>query len=141
MTVLASLNVQAQQGLGFNNSPRFPQPEMHIWLWNLVRPDASDIIPEACQENFPGFDVARSDEEVLELIRNTLVTVWHAAGTCGMGRREDSMAVVDGTARVSRTQGLRVVNASSFALLPLGRPMSTMYALAEKIAEGILEES
>jgi choline dehydrogenase len=92
-------------------------------------------------EAFPGLDIASSDTEILEVIRNTLATIWHAAGTCAMGKRDDPMAVVDSEARVIGTQGLRVVDASAFALLPPGHPMSTVYALAEKIAEGILNES
>lgn len=92
-------------------------------------------------EAFPGLDVANTDEEILEVIRNTLATIWHAAGTCGMGKRADPMAVVDSQARVIGTRGLRVVDASSFALLPPGHPQSTVYALAEKIAQQIIDES
>lgn len=47
------------------------------------------------------------------------------------------MAVVDSKARVFGTKGLRVVDASAFAILPPGHPQSTVYALAEKIAAGI----
>jgi choline dehydrogenase len=49
------------------------------------------------------------------------------------------MAVVDKDARVVGVEGLRVVDTSSFALLPPGHPQSTVYALAEKIAAQILE--
>lgn len=50
------------------------------------------------------------------------------------------MAVVDAQARVIGVSGLRVVDASAFALLPPGHPQSTVYMLAEKIAEEILRE-
>ena len=55
-----------------------------------------------------------------------------------MGRVEDVNAVVDSKARVIGVQNLRVVDASSFPILPPGHPQSTVYALAEKIAEDIL---
>lgn len=43
-----------------------------------------------------------------------------------MGQVSDPMAVVDSKARVIGVQGLRVVDASSFALLPPGHPESTV---------------
>ncbi|EMR85826.1 hypothetical protein ACHAPC_007602 [Botrytis cinerea] len=88
------------------------------------------------QEYFPGPSVS-SDAQILETIQKTLHTVWHAACTCKMGIQSDPMAVVDSKARVFGTKGLRVVDASAFAILPPGHPQSTVYALAEKIAAGI----
>lgn len=87
-------------------------------------------------EYFPGPEI-ETDEQILDLIREALTPVSHASCTCKMGRREDSMAVVDNKARVFGTQGLRVVDASSLALLPPGHPMATIYAFAEKIADDI----
>jgi len=84
-------------------------------------------------EYFPGLD-KNSDEEILAVVRESLMTVWHAAGTCKMGKAGDTTAVVDNLARVFGIQGLRVVDASAFPLLPPGHPQSTVYALAEKIA-------
>ncbi|TEY47566.1 hypothetical protein BOTCAL_0304g00010 [Botryotinia calthae] len=88
------------------------------------------------KEYFPGPSVS-SDAQILETIQKTLHTVWHAACTCKMGIQSDPMAVVDSKARVFGTKGLRVVDASAFAILPPGHPQSTVYALAEKIAAGI----
>lgn len=99
------------------------------------------LLVEPGTEAWPGLDVGRTDEEILELVRNTLSPVWHAAGTCGMGRPTDPMAVVDSKARVFGTRGLRVVDASSFPLLPPGHPQATIYMLAEKIAQVIIDES
>ncbi|KAI4753810.1 alcohol oxidase [Aureobasidium sp. EXF-12344] len=84
-------------------------------------------------EVVPGEAVV-TDAEILEYIRNNLFMNWHAAATCKMGRTNDSMAVVDSKARVIGVQNLRVVDASAFALLPPGHPISTVYALAEKIS-------
>ncbi|QDS74529.1 hypothetical protein FKW77_007519 [Venturia effusa] len=90
-------------------------------------------------EYYPGPSV-RTDEQILNHIRKTLQTVWHAACTCRMGKDGDPKAVVDSKARVFGVKGLRVVDASSFAFLPPGHPQSTIYALAEKISVDILRD-
>ncbi|RAL09381.1 GMC family oxidoreductase [Aspergillus homomorphus CBS 101889] len=90
-------------------------------------------------EYYPGANVT-TDEQILDAIRNSVITVWHAACTCKMGLREDPMAVVDSEARVFGVQGLRVVDASAFPLLPPGHPTSTVYMLAEKISAAILAQ-
>lgn len=56
-----------------------------------------------------------------------------------MGKKDDPQAVVDSNARVYGVKGLRVVDASAFPLLPPGHPQSTVYALAEKIADDIIK--
>ncbi|KFY40716.1 hypothetical protein V494_03346 [Pseudogymnoascus sp. VKM F-4513 (FW-928)] len=81
-----------------------------------------------------------TDAQLLAEVREGFNTVWHAACTCKMGKKEDKMAVVDGKARVFGVKGLRVVDASSFALLPPGHPVSAIYALAEKIADDIKKD-
>jgi choline dehydrogenase len=43
-----------------------------------------------------------------------------------MGKRDDPSAVVDSRARVFGVTNLRVVDASAFAILPPGHPMSTI---------------
>ncbi|KAI4601521.1 hypothetical protein KJ359_011651 [Pestalotiopsis sp. 9143b] len=87
-------------------------------------------------EYYPGPGV-ETDEQILEQIRQSLVPVFHASTTCRMGKIDDPDAVVDSKAKVIGVKGLRVVDASSFALLPPGHPQSTVYALAEKIADDI----
>ncbi|KAG9253032.1 uncharacterized protein F5Z01DRAFT_624520 [Emericellopsis atlantica] len=91
------------------------------------------------KEDYPGLE-NQTDEEILNVVRSSLMTVWHAACTCKMGKEEDSMAVIDSKARVFGVEGLRVVDASAFPLLPPGHPSSTIYALAEKIADAIINE-
>ncbi|OLN91628.1 Versicolorin B synthase 3 [Colletotrichum chlorophyti] len=89
------------------------------------------------KEYFPGPRV-ETDEQILQNIRDTVMTIWHASCTCRMGKTDDPMAVVDKNAKVIGVSGLRVVDASSFALLPPGHPQSTVYVLAEKISAQIL---
>ena len=76
-------------------------------------------------EYYPGKGVA-TDEEIEDQIRNNFNTIWHATSTCAMGSINDTKAVVDTKARVIGVTGLRVVDASTFPLLPPGHPMSTV---------------
>ena len=87
-------------------------------------------------EYLPGPNVT-TDEQIVEYMRESAFTLYHASATCKMGRSNDTMAVVDSKARVYGVQGLRVVDASAFPFLPPGHPQATVYMLAEKIAEDI----
>ncbi|KAK5125723.1 hypothetical protein LTR85_011997 [Meristemomyces frigidus] len=93
--------------------------------------------PIVIRETEPGANVT-SDADILDYIMASSYQNWHTSCTCRMGRANDSMAVVDPQARVLGVNGLRVVDASSFALLPPGHPQSTVYVLAKKIAADIL---
>ena len=88
-------------------------------------------------EAYPGDNVS-TDAEILDFIGKSMTTVYHASATCKMGKKGDGMAVVDSQAKVFGVQGLRVVDASSFPFLVPGHPQSTVYGLAEKIADEIL---
>ncbi|KAL5332315.1 hypothetical protein BJX70DRAFT_384497 [Aspergillus crustosus] len=90
------------------------------------------------EEYNPGPEV-QTDDEILDWIRNNLMTLWHPSRTCKMGTVNDLMAVVDSKARVFGVNRLRVVDASAFPFLPPGHPQSTCYMLAEKIAVDILD--
>jgi choline dehydrogenase len=103
-------------------------------------------------EYYPGSSV-QTDAQILATIRKDAMTVWHASCTCAMGTSNNPAAVIDSHARVYGVENLRVVDASSFPLLPPGHPQSTICkcsiqtdakrtclmtfvdALAEKIAD------
>jgi choline dehydrogenase len=87
-------------------------------------------------EYLPGPNVT-SDAQIVEYMRESAFTLYHASATCKMGRSNDTLAVVDPKARVYGVHGLRVVDASAFPFLPPGHPQATVYMLAEKIAEDI----
>ncbi|MCJ1249030.1 hypothetical protein MMC30_006252 [Trapelia coarctata] len=88
------------------------------------------------EEHFPGRNVS-SDVQILDIIRKSVSTVYHASSTCAMGKKGEKGAVVDNRGRVFGVGALRVVDASAFPFLPPGHPMATVYALAEKIAADI----
>lgn len=88
----------------------------------------------------PGANVT-SDEAILEYIMASAYQNWHASCTCSMGRSDDPMAVVDTHAKVIGVEGLRVVDASSFAVLPPGHPQSTVCKSTNESTQGFLQES
>ncbi|KAI1846815.1 hypothetical protein JX265_004785 [Neoarthrinium moseri] len=101
--------------------------------------DPSTASIQVGPEIAPGVHAA-TDEQLLDYVRQTATTVWHASGTCKMGHSDgsDAMAVVDSQARVFGVQGLRVVDASVIPFAVPANPQGTVYMLAEKIADAIL---
>ena len=84
------------------------------------------------------FDQVLSDDEALEaFVRKAAIGVWHASCSCRMGRPDDPMAVVDTQGRVKGIQGLRVVDASIFPVVPCANTNFPTLMAAEKIAEAM----
>ncbi|KAK3306255.1 glucose-methanol-choline oxidoreductase [Chaetomium strumarium] len=81
----------------------------------------------------------QTDEQILDYIRETAVTVWHASGTCAMLPREKG-GVVDERLRVYGVEGLRVVDASVFPVIPDQHTQGPVYMVAEKAAVLIKED-
>lgn len=73
----------------------------------------------------PG-NAVTSDSQILNWIRNNIMTLWHPACTCKMGASRDPFAVVNSRAHVYGVNRLRVVDASAFPFLPPGHPQSTV---------------
>jgi len=84
------------------------------------------------------FDQVMGDDEALEaFVRKATIGVWHASCSCRMGRPDDPMAVVDTRGRVKGIQGLRVVDASIFPVVPCANTNFPTLMAAEKIAEAM----
>ena len=86
------------------------------------------------REISPGPDV-QSDAELDAFVREHAETAYHPCGSCRMGEGEDS--VVDGAGRVHGLEGLRVVDASLFPVIPTGNLNAPTLMLAEKMADKI----
>jgi choline dehydrogenase len=89
------------------------------------------------REHLPG-EGARTDDELLQHLREQSQTLYHPVGTCRLGTAGDPEAVVDGELRVRGLQGLRVVDASAIPGLPRGHPNWPTVMLAERAADLIL---
>ncbi len=80
------------------------------------------------------------DEDDLEAhLRRRVELIYHPAGTCRMGAPDDADAVLDPQLRVRGLQGLRVIDASVFPLIPGGNTNAPTIMVAERAADLIRE--
>ena len=85
------------------------------------------------------FDQVMTDDEALEaFVRKAAIGVWHASCSCRMGRADDPMSVVDTAGRVKGVQGLLIVDASIFPVVPCANTNFPVMMTAEKISDAIL---
>jgi choline dehydrogenase len=76
----------------------------------------------------------RSDAELMDYVRASVVTLYHPVGTCAMGR-ESKWSVVDTELRVRGVTGLRVVDASVMPAVPRGNTNAPTIAIAERASD------
>jgi choline dehydrogenase len=91
------------------------------------------------RELIPGPEVGDDEQKLRKYTKDTCITDWHPSGTCKMGL--DTMAVVDPRLRVYGVDGLRVVDASIMPSVVSGNLQATIFALAEKGADMILQDA
>ncbi len=94
--------------------------------------------PCIAEEVVPG-PAVRSDEQLIEDIRNRGVSNLHPVGTCRMGTGRD--AVVDPRLRVYGIRGLRVADASIMPLVVGGNTNAPSIMIGEKCAAMVLEDA
>lgn len=103
---------------------------VHFCRHLVAQPSIAELKPF---EAVPGANVT-SDADIDQFIKGAASTLWHPAGSCKMGKKEDG-AVVNGELKVYGVEGLRVVDASVFPMLPASHTMTTVYAVAERAAD------
>ena len=89
-------------------------------------------------EGFTLDEVINDDEALEAFVRKSTIGVWHASCSCRMGAADDPMAVVDNQGRVKGVQGLRVVDASIFPVVPCANTNFPVLMTAEKIAAAMV---
>ena len=121
--------------LGWLTDPADVDAQVAVAAFKRIR-QAWSSIPNITigLELAPGPSV-QSDPDILAYVRNASTTLYHAAGTCAMGKQGDKTAVVDSSTRVFGVRNLRVVDNSASPFAVPGHPQSTVYMLAEKIAD------
>lgn len=78
-------------------------------------------------------------ESAKEHCRRNLRSTSHPCGTCAM-LPQDKGGVVDSILKVYGVKGLRIVDASIFPMVPRGNIQSTVYAVAERVADLVKKE-
>jgi choline dehydrogenase len=66
-------------------------------------------------------------------LRRRLMLIYHPVGTCRMGSGDD--AVLDSELRVRGIEGLRVVDASAFPVIPGGNTAAPTVMVAERASD------
>ncbi|MGZ6644519.1 MAG: GMC family oxidoreductase [Solirubrobacteraceae bacterium] len=87
----------------------------------------------AGRELFPG-EAVRDDAEIEADVRRRVELLYHPVGTCRMGGED---AVLDPELRVRGVEGLRVVDASVFPVIPGGNTNAPTIMVAERAADVI----
>jgi 5-(hydroxymethyl)furfural/furfural oxidase len=96
------------------------------------------LIRKFIMEGFTLEQMMTDDDALEAFVRKAAVGVWHASCTCRMGADDDPMAVTDITGRVRGVEGLRVVDASIFPVVPCANTNFPTLMTAEKISDAIL---
>lgn len=90
-------------------------------------------------ELYPG-DTVKSDEDWARWLKTGVTpSFYHPVGTASLGPKSRG-GVVGPDLRVHDVQGLRVVDASVMPLIPGTHTSSTVYAVAEKAADLIIQD-
>jgi 5-(hydroxymethyl)furfural/furfural oxidase len=97
----------------------------------------SYLIRNLITEGFTFAEVMQDDEALEAFVRKAAIGVWHASCSARMGADGDAMAVTDPEGRVRGVDGLRVVDASIFPLVPCANTNFPTLMTAEKIADAI----
>ncbi|MDX8153275.1 GMC family oxidoreductase N-terminal domain-containing protein [Patulibacter brassicae] len=87
------------------------------------------LAPHVRERMVGAYPASDSDEDVWAHIQRTAQTLYHPAGTCGIGR------VVDAELRVQGVEGLRVADASVLPVVPRGNTNAPAIVVGEKAAD------
>jgi 5-(hydroxymethyl)furfural/furfural oxidase len=96
------------------------------------------LMRKLIMEGFTLQGLLTDDDQLEAFCRKAAVGVWHASCTCRMGSEDDPMAVTDPAGRVRAVDGLRVVDASIFPVVPCANTNFPVLMTAEKCADAIL---
>lgn len=90
-------------------------------------------------EVFPGRHV-KTQEQLRQYVRDEAYG-HHATGTAVIGADDDPNAVLDSKFRVRGVEGLRVVDASVFPVVPGAFPLISFFIMSEKASDVILNDA
>ena len=100
--------------------------------------DTSTMKKISVCETLPGINI-KSDDEILNFIRNKGATVYHAIGSCRMGI--DNKAVVSPSLKIKGISNIRIADASIMPTMPSGNTNAATLMIAEKASDLIKKDS
>ncbi|KAK0303168.1 hypothetical protein LTR82_017642 [Friedmanniomyces endolithicus] len=141
---LQTNNIQDAPAISINYLESIIDQQIALFMFRSLRTVLSQTVLSQYTvgpnygEVVPGVDV-KDESTILEYIKSTLQPVWHAAGTCRM-QPLDEGGVVDDRLRVYGVDGLRIIDASIFPVIPDNHIQGPVYMVAEKAAHMIKED-
>jgi choline dehydrogenase len=111
--------------------------QVRRWLNNTLLTQYTEPIEN---EVFPGWQY-QTDAQLEQIIRSSVVSDFHPAGTCKMGPSSDPNAVVDNKLRVRGVNKLRILDSSIFPTLNSGNPNQPTMIVGLKGARMILNSN
>jgi len=137
---IVSADPQRPPAINFNFLSAPPDAELTVIAVRMARAimTAPSLAALKVRELAPGPE-RRSDDEILQWVRQAAETTYHPVGTCRMG--QDPMAVVDARLRVHGIDGLRVADASIMPTLTSGNTNAPAIMIGEKAAHMVLEDA
>jgi len=105
---------------------------------------AREIIEQSAMDRFRAYEMnpgpqVNTDDEWLDFAKRNGQTIYHALGTCSMGK--GPRAVVDERLRVYGLEGLRIVDASIMPAMVSANTAAAVLMVAEKGADLIAEDA
>lgn len=97
----------------------------------------SNIEKISVNETLPGEHV-KTNNEILNFVRNNGATVYHAIGSCKMG--VDQSAVVNPSLKILGLENIRVADASIMPTMPSGNTNAATLMIAEKASDLIKKD-
>jgi choline dehydrogenase len=95
---------------------------------------STDLSKYLEEETVPGPRV-KTDEEMLDFVKNNGSTGYHLVGTARMGKFDDPFAVVDDQLRVHGIARLRIADASTMPMIPSANTYAASMMIGEKAAD------
>jgi choline dehydrogenase len=120
--------------LGFLGDPAEMKANIEAVRWAREVAESGPLGEHMVKNIDPGPGV-QSDEQIEAWIRAEMQHEYHASCTVRMGGENDPL---DSECRVRGTEGLRVVDCSSFPTIPGGNTNAPAIMLAEKVSDQIL---
>ncbi|OTA64863.1 GMC oxidoreductase [Hypoxylon sp. EC38] len=108
----------------------------HVLLLEKIRdtPPLRELFKQDGRRLHNGGQRVETLDQAKEVVKNGYTPHYHVCGTAAMMPREFG-GVVDPKLRVYGVDGLRIVDASVFPLIPRGNIQSSVYAVAERAAD------
>lgn len=131
----------------YANDPKFFLNELDLLGQAAGSKLARDLSSKGAMEQYfageviPGYNLAQNAtiSEWSDYVLQNFRANWHAVGTCSMMSRELG-GVVDATAKVYGTQGLRVIDGSIPPTQVSSHVMTIFYGMALKVADAVLAD-